>query len=95
MAIAIPKTMLNVKVDVDLKKAAQNFANEVGLPLSTVVSNAISNIIESGKVIFTPRFTPGAHLASTLDDANKNKNNREYWDGPFDSVDGLMADLQK
>ncbi len=92
----IPKTMLNVKVGVDLKKSAQAFAQEIGLPLATVVSNALLNTIESGKVVFSrPNLIPSSQLESTLAEANKNKDNKNYWNEPFNSVDDLMEDLQK
>ncbi len=49
------KTVLNVKVDLKVKKEAQRVAKEMGLPMSIVVNNFLSNFIAEKQVIFTPR----------------------------------------
>jgi addiction module RelB/DinJ family antitoxin len=54
------KTVLNVKTDTDLKKQAQRLADELGLPLSTVVSGYLREFIQNREITFSnaPRMSP-------------------------------------
>ena len=47
------KTVINVKVDRDIKKKAQSLAEELGLPLSTVINANLREFIRSGEAIFS------------------------------------------
>jgi len=54
------KTVLNVKTDDNLKKQAQQLAEELGLPLSTVVSGYLREFVQSREITFSnaPRMSP-------------------------------------
>lgn len=41
-------TVLNVKIDADLKRQAQHVAKKMGLPLSTVVAVSLKDIVRRG-----------------------------------------------
>ncbi|MDR1264920.1 MAG: hypothetical protein LBK42_04970 [Propionibacteriaceae bacterium] len=45
-------TVLNVKLDADLKRAAQELAKSLGLPLSAVVSSSLRAFVVSGEITF-------------------------------------------
>lgn len=52
------KTVLNVKVDKETKEQARALANELGLPLSTIIHANLKEFIRTGKVVFSlePEF---------------------------------------
>jgi addiction module RelB/DinJ family antitoxin len=54
------KTVLNIKVDEDIKRAAQGLAEELGIPLSTVVNATLREFVASRQVTFSalPRLKP-------------------------------------
>jgi len=45
-------TVLNVKMDADLKHEAQALAHRLGLPLSAVVSSSLRAFVSSGEITF-------------------------------------------
>jgi len=47
-----PKTVLNVKIDADLKLKAQKIAKELGLSMSTVVSHLLRRFVKEKKITF-------------------------------------------
>jgi addiction module RelB/DinJ family antitoxin len=53
-------TVLHVKLDEDLKRKAQAVARELGLPLSTVVSNGLREFVQTRSITIsgTPRLKP-------------------------------------
>lgn len=54
------KTVINVKVDKDVKRKAKFLAKELGLPLSTIVNANLKEFIRSGEVAFSiePKLKP-------------------------------------
>ncbi|OHA19448.1 MAG: hypothetical protein A2836_03910 [Candidatus Taylorbacteria bacterium RIFCSPHIGHO2_01_FULL_45_63] len=46
------KTVLNVKVDKEVKQKAQKVAAELGLPLSIVVNANLQRFIEDRRIVF-------------------------------------------
>jgi len=43
---------MNVKIDADLKKQAQELAKKLGLPLSAVVSGFLRSFVATGEITF-------------------------------------------
>lgn len=71
------KTVLNVKVDLKVKKEAQRVAKEMGLPMSIIVNNFLSNFIAEKQITFTP-LTPNkktSRLLKSIDQDIKNGKN--------------------
>lgn len=48
----VMKTVLNVKVDKEVKQKAQKVAAELGLPLSIVVNANLQRFIEDRRIVF-------------------------------------------
>ena len=59
------KTVLNVKVDLKVKKEAQRVAKEMGLPMSIIVNNFLSNFIAEKQITFTS-LAPNKRLERRL-----------------------------
>ena len=60
------KTVLTVKIDKELKKQAQTLAEEVGLPLSTVVAGSLKEIIAKKEIRFSAPYQMSAKLERRL-----------------------------
>ena len=78
------KTVLNVKVDMDIKKKAQKTAKDLGIPLSLVVNANLRDFVMKKQfhVEFPPEKMTKAledKLAIIEKDIKKNRN----WSGPF------------
>lgn len=56
----IMKTVLNSKVDADLKREAQKLAKELGVPLSLVVNGSLREFVRNREVVLSaaPRMSP-------------------------------------
>lgn len=42
------KTTLHTKIDKDIKERAQNLANELGIPISTIINSQLREFVRSG-----------------------------------------------
>lgn len=54
------KTVINIKVDKEVKEKARVLADELGLPLSTIVNANLKEFIRSGEATFSlePKLKP-------------------------------------
>ena len=54
------KTVINVKVDKEVKRKAKFLAKELGLPLSTIINANLKEFVRSGEVSFSlePKLKP-------------------------------------
>lgn len=85
------KTLLTVKTDKNLKRAAQETADEIGVPLGTLVNSFLKQFVRTKEVSFSVREYPNASLRASIAAAEI-----EYKSGKlkeFRSVKELMKDL--
>lgn len=87
------KTLLTVKTDKDLKRAAQRTADEIGVPLGTLVNSFLKQFVRTKEVSFSVREYPNASLRASIAAAEK-----EYRSGKLkefrsvrELVDGLNS----
>lgn len=86
------KTMLNVKTDVAVKKAAQRLAKEIGVPLSTIVNAQLKRFVSERRVELQAPLVPNVRTRKILDEAE-----REWKKGkrsPFKSVSEMIRALE-
>lgn len=79
------KTILNIKVDKNLKKEAQKISAELGLPLGTAINAFLKQFIREKEITLSSNeYTPSPYLQNVIKEAEK-----EYLQGksskPFDS----------
>ena len=65
------KTILNIKIDRDLKKKAQKTAKELGIPLSMVASNYMRQFVDQRQITFSAPLVPNKKTAKILREALK------------------------
>ncbi len=73
----LDKTLLNVKLSKSLKQDAQEVANEIGIPLSTIVIVNLKEFVRSRSLTISalPRLRPGIEkeLGLAIEDYNQGK----------------------
>jgi DNA-damage-inducible protein J len=88
------KTVLNIKTDSNLKRAAQETAGELGVPLSTAINAFLKQFVRGKELILSASpLKPTPYLESILKEADEEYRRGEA-DGPFDG-DALLARLKK
>ena len=83
-------TNLNIRIDADLKKQAEQIFNELGLNMSTALTVFLRQTIRSNGIPFDLRLeVPNEETLTAINDVNLNRNMSK----PFHSVKALMEDL--
>jgi addiction module antitoxin, RelB/DinJ family len=83
-------TNLNIRIDADLKKQAEQIFNELGLNMSTALTVFLRQTIRSNGIPFDLRLeVPSEETLAAINDVNLDRNMSK----PFHSVKALMEDL--
>lgn len=88
------KTVINIKVDKDIKEKASRTARQMGLPLSTVVNAFLRQFITERSVTFSIPLKPTKWLQKLLRETEKDWENGKNYEGPFYTVEEFMKDLK-
>lgn len=65
------KTVLNIKTDPEVKKAAQKLAKEMGVPLSIIVNAQLKRFVDERRVAFEVPLVPNARTRKIIDKARE------------------------
>ncbi|MEK7390608.1 MAG: type II toxin-antitoxin system RelB/DinJ family antitoxin [Patescibacteria group bacterium] len=88
------KTILNIKTDKSLKKAAQETAEELGVPLSTAINAFLKQFVREKEIVLSAdKLKPTPYLQNILKEADKEFIRGETI-GPFTGEE-LIAHLKK
>ena len=88
------KTILNVKTDKNLKKAAQETAEELGVPLSTAINAFLKQFVREKELVLSARaLKPTPYLEKILKEAEEDYV-RGRVAGPFTGPE-LIAHLKR
>lgn len=63
------QTMISIKLDKSLKKAAQKTAAEFGLPLRTLINTMLRRVVREKEFILTASETPSAYLRRAIEES--------------------------
>lgn len=86
------KTLLTIKTDKSIKAMAQSVAEEIGVPLSTVINAFLKQFVRDREVSFSASYNPSPYLRKMIAQVEK-----EYSEGNFTtshSIDELMKNLE-
>jgi len=78
------KTMLNIKIDVNIKKQAQKTAEEMGIPLGTIANILLRQFVREKEINLSLSYKPSAYLRQSIEEAEK-----EYASGKLKSYKGV------
>lgn len=87
--------MVHVKVSVKTKREAQKVAKRLGVSLSLVAEQAFRDFAAERRVVVQEPLVPTPYLAKILREAEKNRNNPDYWSPAFSTVEEASAYLRK
>ena len=83
-------TNINIRVDTDLKRKAEDVFSELGLNLSSALNIFLKYSVRYGGIPFDLRIeTPNTETLAAIDDVNSDRNMSRA----FGSVAELMEDL--
>ena len=93
MTTITAKTLLTVKTDVSLKKAAHKTAKKLGVPLGTIVNGFLRRFVQTKEAYFAESYKPTAYLKRSIEQSEK-----DYAEGRYKvahSVEELMKQLEE
>ena len=90
------KAIINIKVSKALKQDAQELADEIGVPLTTVISASLKEFVRSRSLTVSafPRLRPEieSELGEAINDYKKGNNVTKTFSSP-DEVAGHLTSL--
>jgi addiction module RelB/DinJ family antitoxin len=89
------KIALHTKIDKDIKERAQSLANELGIPMSTIINSQLREFVRSGtfKVAREPQLKESVwkEVLKASNDAKKGKNISPEFDNIEDAMNWLNS----
>lgn len=87
------KTMLSIKTDMDIKRGAQEAAEELGFPLGTIINAFLRQLGRNKEVAFSVPYKPSLYLERIISEAEREWKAGKAA-GPFATVADLRKDLE-
>jgi len=89
------KTVLNVKMDKDVKEKAQQLAHELGLNLSLIVNASLKQFVERKEILFSKTYTMTPYLENVVRDAQADYKAGKNISPIFSNVEDAFEWLEK
>ena len=87
--------MLNIKTERALKDQAKKVAQDLGLPLSTIINCYLKNLIQERRVVFADHPTLNSETRKVLDQVLLDVKKGENLSGPFATAEEMIVALKK
>ncbi len=65
------KTILNIKTEPSTKKQIQEFASELGVPVSVIINAQIKQMLRDRRVILSTELEPTPYLVKIMEQVEK------------------------
>jgi len=88
------KTVINIKVDKEIKDQAVQTAKDMALPLSTIINAFLKKFINDRRITFTAPFTPSERLQKVLKQGEKDIKAGKNMSPLFTDMDEMDAYLR-
>ena len=88
------ETTMLIKTKKDLKVQAQKLAKEMGLPLSTLITNYLRNFVIERQVVFSSPM-PNKKTIKAIEEARRDIKAGKNLSGPFSTADEAIGYLKK
>ena len=89
------KTILNIKVDKDIKEKAFEVAHAMGVPLSTLTNAFLKRLIQDRTMTLTAPLVPSKKLIKILRAVDRDIKEGKNLSPVFTDVDSMMEYLNK
>ncbi|MDO8657271.1 MAG: type II toxin-antitoxin system RelB/DinJ family antitoxin [Candidatus Levybacteria bacterium] len=89
--------IVNLKVDLKTKKEAQRIAEEIGVPLSTLLKSYIKQLIRTKRVSFDVSEEPSEYLLKAIRESEEDLEKNEaspIFDDPKKAIDYLHKQIK-
>lgn len=83
------KTVLNIKINKDLKESVREVAQELGLPLSIIVNSYLRRFVDERRIEFVAHPTPNKETQKLLKEISKDIDAGKNLYGPFDTAEEM------
>ena len=87
------KTLITVKTDKSLKKAAQETAEEIGISLGTLINSFLKQFVRTKEVNFSISYKPTPYLMKAIEQSRKDFTEGRY--KTADSIEELKKQLSE
>lgn len=77
------KTLINIKTDKELKNNAKKVAEELGLPLGTILNAYLRELVREKRVVFSVPELPNIHTQNILENIASDIKRAKNAEGPF------------
>lgn len=77
------KTLINIKTEKELKRNAKKVAEELGLPLGTIINAYLRELVREKRVVFSVPELPNIHTRKLLENIASDMRRKKNVDGPF------------
>jgi len=81
----VMKTVLNVKMDSELKTELQKTAEDIGLPVSLILTNLTRQFINEKRITFGVQYIPNKKTAKILREIDRDIKLGRNISGPFNT----------
>ena len=71
------KTVLNIKTDPETKQLMQEFASELGVPVSVIMNAQIKQMLRDRKVVLSTELEPTPYLVKIMEQVEKDLPSRK------------------
>jgi len=89
------KTLLNIKTDVEVKSEAKRIAEEIGVPLSTLINAYLKQLLRERRVSFVLPLIPNKKTARLIRKAREDYRKGRNISPAFDNMEDAIAYLHR
>lgn len=85
------KTLLNIKTDAEVKRGVKKIAEEIGMPVSTIINAYLKQLIRERRVDFSLPLIPNKKTAKRLRQAHADYEKGRNISPVFESAEEMDA----
>ena len=89
------KTILNIRTDSQTKIQIQEFAAELGVPVSTIINAQIKQMLRDRKIVLSTELEPTPYLEKIMREVEKDMKAGSNISKRFSSAKGMFEHLEK
>ena len=89
------KTLLNIKTDVEVKRGVKKIAEEIGLPLSTIINAYLKQLLREKRVSFALPLRPNKKTAKLLHRAHEDYKSGKNISPVFEHAEDAVTYLHR
>jgi len=89
------KSVINFKVDKEVKEEAQKLAKELGIPLSTIINSQLHQLLRTRRLELDATSTMTPYLESVLEEVERDRRTKKNISPVFDTAEEMFEHLRK